>query len=121
MGDQHDLPVAAAQELGPHHGADLLRRVVQAEDLGGLDDLGLAAQRRQPVAQQRGDALHAFDVLAAGFDADQVAHGVQHGLPLGLGGLVHGRHGRAPGGGAAQEQDGGASGAGEKGKGAESS
>jgi hypothetical protein len=74
---------------------------------GGRDDLDRAAQRLQPVPDQDGDAFHAFYVLAARLDADQVAHGVQHGLLLALGGLVDGgNRGGQRGVGAAQEGQG---------------
>ena len=87
----------------PLNGADALGRVVQAEDVGGLQDLDLAAQRLEAFADEGGDAFHAFDVLAARFDVDQVAHGVEHGLLLVLGGVVHGGHGGGQdGGGSAQ-------------------
>ncbi|GAB1836368.1 hypothetical protein MyNCGM121_31440 [Achromobacter xylosoxidans] len=68
-----------------------------------MNDLDLAAQGLEAFADERGDAFHALHVLAARFDADQVAHGVQHGLLLGLGGVVHGgQRGGLEGGCAAQ-------------------
>ncbi|MNL47906.1 hypothetical protein D3C87_1707170 [compost metagenome] len=101
MGDQHDIAASGALELGHDHLADLLRRVFHPVDLGRLDQFGVAAECGQPVPDQRGDAVEALDVLAAGFDRHQVLErGDQRGLLL-LGQLVGRLHRGGVGGGGA--------------------
>ena len=81
---------AGALELGLHHGADLLRRVVHAVDVGRLDQLDLAAELVQAAGDQVGDLGQAFDVLAARFDGHQIAQGVEQRLLFLLGEILDG-------------------------------
>ena len=86
--NHHDAALALALELGMHHRADLLGRVVKPVDVGRRQDLDLATQRAQLARDVLGDLLGAFHVLAAGFDMHQVFQRIEIGLLLLLRQLV---------------------------------
>lgn len=80
VGDQHDLLAAGALEGGVHGRADLLGRVVEAINVGGLQDLHRAADLPELVGDAPGDDVQALDIPAAGFDADEIAQRVEQRL-----------------------------------------
>ena len=82
MGDQHDLLGAGALEDGVDGRADLLRRVVETIDVGRLQDLHRAADLLELVGYAACDQVQALEILAAGFDADEIAQRVEQRLLL---------------------------------------
>lgn len=90
-----------------HRRAHLLGRVVQAVDVGGLQDLHAAALCLRALGDQRGDLVQALDVLAARFDVHQIAQRVQQRLLLFLRQGVHIGHwcGLRQGAGESQGQE----------------
>ncbi len=98
--EQQDLFRAGAGERGAHHLSDLRRRVFHLVDVGGLDQLDLAAQRLQAAGDKLCNALEALEVAAARFDRYQRFQRFEQGRLLFLGERehrldrlpMHGRH-----------------------------
>ncbi|MHC2579745.1 hypothetical protein ACVMHR_004484 [Bradyrhizobium diazoefficiens] len=82
VGDQHDLLAAGALEHGVHGRADCLGRVVEAIDVGGVQNLHCAAELLELAGNALGNLFQAVDVLAARFDADEIAQRVEQRLLL---------------------------------------
>ncbi|MBB4395587.1 hypothetical protein GGD62_004706 [Bradyrhizobium sp. ERR14] len=82
MGDQHDLFSSRTLECGVHGWSDLLGRVVEPIDVSGLQDLHRAAELLELTGNLLGDLVQAFDVLAAGFDGDEITQRIEQRLLL---------------------------------------
>ena len=101
---QHDLLAARAFEHCLHSGAHLLRGVVQAVDIAGLQHIHRAAQLLELAGNALGNLVQPLDVLAARLDVHQVTQGVEQGLLLFLGQRMDIGHRRSLGHGGDKRQ-----------------
>ena len=65
-----------------HHGADVFGCVVQTVDIRRSNHLHLTALRAQFVGDVFSNFSHAFHILAAGFDVDEVLQRIEQRLLL---------------------------------------